>query len=197
MDFLTDPVLEGVVPRLTQAWNGLASTLEPAWFLRLIDDTLEAQMDGTFRRIDASEGSLWLRDVKEEHLVTVFNTGPNADSIVLEHLQPLDRGIVSTVYRTGETFAEAEVHRSGKQDKTLDTRLGVLTCSMIAVPFRFAGRTRGVVNAVKLKEAVSADPDPPPFAADAARQMQLLGATLERLVDLKLIQVCLGLARVD
>ncbi|MHC4163898.1 MAG: GAF domain-containing protein, partial [Planctomycetota bacterium] len=159
------------------------------------DDILRAQMDGTFRRIDASEGSLWLRDVEEKHLVTVYNTGPNADRIVLEHLQPLDRGIVSMVYGTGRTFADVDVHRSREQDKTLDTRLGVLTCSMIAVPFRFAGQTRGVINAVKLKPAASTDPDPPPFAEDATQQMQLLGATLERLVDLKLVQVCLGIAR--
>jgi hypothetical protein len=197
MVFTTDPELEGMAPRLTQTVDSLATTMEPAWFLRLMDDTLRAQLDATLRRIEASEGSLWLRDVAEEHLVTVYNTGPNAERIVLKHLQPLDRGIVSMVYRTGRTFAEDDVYESRKQDKTLDTALGVLTCSMIAVPLRFAGRIRGVVNAVKLKAESATDPDPPPFGEDAAQQMQLLGETLERLVDLQLFKVCLGLIRTE
>jgi hypothetical protein len=170
----------------------LAATLKPTEFLPLLGGVSRAQMDDTFRRIEASEGSLWLREAGEEHLVTVYNTGPHAESIVLEHLQPLDRGIVSMVYGTGKTFAGSDVHRSGRQDKTLDARLGVLTCSMVAVPLRFAGRTRGVLNAVKLKPADSTDPDPPPFAGDATQRMQLLASTLERLIDLALFRAVLG-----
>lgn len=197
MVFTTDPELEGAAPRLTQAMENLAATLQPMRFARLLDDVVRAQMDGTFQRIHASEGSLWLRDVAEKNLITVYNTGPHADRIVLEHLQPLDRGIVSMVYETGKPFLGADVHRSGKQDKTLDTALGVQTCAMVAVPLRFAGLTRGIVNAVKLKPAASTDPDPLPFAGDATQHMQLLAETLERLIDLKLVRICLGLERTE
>lgn len=197
MVFTTDPELEAAGPRLAQAMDRLAATMEPAWFVRLMDDLVRTHVDETCRHIGASEGSLWIRDVAEEHLVTVYNTGPHAERIVLKHLQPLDRGIVSMVYRTGRTFAEADVHRSRQQDKTLDATLGILTCSMIAVPFACAGRIRGVLNAVKLKPADSQDPDPPPFAPDATPRMQMLADTLDRLVDLKLAQVCLGLRRAE
>ena len=44
------------------------------------------------------------------------------------------QGIISMVYGNEQAFCENEVYRNADQDKTLDQKLNVLTCGMIAVP---------------------------------------------------------------
>lgn len=119
-----------------------------------------------FRRISADEGTIWLLDEARQALVPVWNSGPDADAFVGKHLQPLSVGLVSLVFVTGQALCENQVYWHAGQDPTLDHSLGVLTCSMIVVPLRVGGETRGVVSCVKLKRSDANEPDPPPFTAE-------------------------------
>jgi hypothetical protein len=129
-----------------------------------------------FAEIKADEGTLWLLNPSSQSLEPVWNSGPYASRFVGQHSQPLDVGLVSIVFVTEQCLCENEVYRNADQDPTLDRKLSLLTCSMIAVPFRFRGATRGVVSCVRLKAADSPEPDPAPFSAsDLIRVTKVTG----------------------
>ena len=142
-----------------------------------------AILESAFAAVAADEGTLWLLDEPQEALVPVWNSGPNAETFVGKHHQPLSAGLISLVCVSEQAQCENEVYRNVQQDPTLDMRLGVLTCAMIAAPLRIGGTIRGVVSCVRLKNGADA-PDPAPFGPlDLTRVMEAvekLGAALER-----------------
>jgi GAF domain-containing protein len=127
--------------------------------------------------IGADEGTLWLLDETKEALVPVWNSGPRAEEFVGKHRQPLSAGLISVVCLTEQALCENEVYRHAGQDTTLDRRLGVLTCSMMAVPLRVGGEVRGVVSCVKLKKNAG-DPDPAGFSQT---DLEVLRAAVARM----------------
>ena len=73
-------------------------------------------------------------------------------------------------------------------------KLGMLTCSMLAAPFYFGSRIRGVISAVKLKPIDrGGDPDPEPFGRRASRRLSLTSKILETFFDEKLLSAAFGL----
>ncbi len=129
----------------------------------------ERRLQEVFAGVSASEGTIWLLDEARQALVPVWNSGPHAADFVGKHRQPVESGLIGLVCATEQAICENAVYRHAGQDPTLDRTLGLLTCAMIAVPFRIQGELRGVVSCVKLKKADSTEPDPPPFTpADLA-----------------------------
>ena len=120
-------------------------------------------LERAFTRVRADEGTVWLLDKTQTHLVPAWNSGPDAARFVGTHRQPLERGLISLVCISEQPLCENEVYRHAGQDPTLDRALGRLTCAMIAVPLRAGGEMRGVVSCVKLKDASSAAADPEGF----------------------------------
>ncbi len=123
-------------------------------------------LESAFARVRADEGTLWLLDEEQAHLVPAWNSGPDAASFVGRFRQPLSRGLVSLVCIGGQPLCENDVSRNTRQDASLDRQLGKLTCAMIAVPLRVRGEIRGVVSCVKLKARDAAGPDPAGFTAE-------------------------------
>jgi hypothetical protein len=123
-------------------------------------------LEHLFAEIGASEGTLWLLDETRQALVPVWNSGPHAADFVGKHRQPVEAGLIGLVCATEQAICENAVYRHAGQDPTLDRTLGLLTCAMIAVPFRIRGELRGIVSCVKLKKADSTEPDPPPFTSE-------------------------------
>lgn len=141
---------------------------------------LTTALENCFAAIGADEGTLWLLNHPNQALVPVWNSGPNAAEFVGHHAQPLDMGLVSVVFVTEQCLCENEVYKNADQDPTLDRKLRVLTCSMIAVPFRHRGATRGVISCVRLKPSNSPEPSPPPFsAADLIQVTKTIGSVQE------------------
>ena len=128
-------------------------------------------LGGRFAAIGASEGTIWMLDEEAFSLVPIWNSGPDAKKFVARYRQPLVDGLVSLVCVTGQPLCENKVYQHASQDPRLDRKLGLLTCSMIAVPFDVAEETCGVVSCVKLKKAYSVDPDPSPFTAADLSEM--------------------------
>ena len=111
----------------------------------------------------------------------VWSSGPYGERFVGIHRQPLTAGIMSLICVTEQGLCENSVYQNSQQDPTLDRRLGVLTCAMIAVPFRFGDAIHGGVSCVRLKPADAAASDPPPFSVadlgvvtDAVREVERL-----------------------
>jgi hypothetical protein len=101
--------------------------------------------------------------------------------------------MISAVAMTEQPMCENAVHRNRQQDRSLDRRLRVRTCAMVAVPFYFAGELRGVLSAVQLSGEDPASPEPAGFAPETLGALQLNASVLSRLLERRLLGQVLGL----
>lgn len=190
-NLLADPKFVPLQSALQERVQAAAGSLDADGFADLFDPVMRGVFTSSLEAADAHEGTLWLVDAEEESLVPVINTGPNAQGFVGKYRQPLSRGLISMVFATEQPFCENEVYAHQVQDKTLDRTLGVATCSMIAVPFYFAQRLRGIISCVQLKPAGAAE-DPAGFGIASIRHVQLAAVVLSRLLDHRLVSVSVG-----
>ena len=168
--------------------------ISAATFGDLLDPMMHRILIDGFAQAGAHEGTVWLLDEHAENLVAAFNSGPRAEDIAGIFRQPLRAGMISLVFASGQPLCENAVYRNERQDKTLDAKLQLLTCAMLAVPFSFAGRERGVISCVRLKAADSEAADPPGFSNHDLETLQRTTALLSRLIDHRLMELTLGLA---
>jgi hypothetical protein len=193
LNLLPDPRFEALHADLRSRVEAAADVLDHETFLDLLDALMRGVLHVGLANAGAHEGTLWLADRARDHLVAAYNTGPNAEQMVGVVRQPLTAGLISMVYRSEQPFCENDVYRHQQQDKTLDRRLGVLTCAMIAVPLYFAQEVRGVISCVQLKPAgAESAEDPPGFAPESLRSVQFASAVLTRLLDHSLLSAATG-----
>jgi hypothetical protein len=178
-NLLLTPVkkLKRVLVKLTQS---VAAALLELHHLQCTQ-SIAAVLRKAFDAVGANEGTIWLLDEKQEALVPVWSSGPYGERFVGIHRQPLTDGIMSLICITEQGLCENSVYQNAQQDPTLDRRLGVLTCAMIAVPLRFGDAIHGGVSCVRMKPADAAAPEPPPFSVadlavvtDAVREVERL-----------------------
>lgn len=162
-------------------------------FDEFVDGTMRSLLVAGLECVGAHEGTVWLLDHSRTHLVPRFNTGPHAAAFVGSFRQSLRAGMISMVVATEQPICENEVHKNQRQDRTLDQKLGLVTCSMLAVPLYFASEVRGVISAVRLKRADSTDADPPGFSPEDLRGLQLTASVLSRLIEHELIALAIGM----
>jgi hypothetical protein len=191
LNLLPDPRFAPLKAALQERVLAAAEALDQGNFASVLDPVMREVAREAFAAAGADEGTLWLADAAGEYLVPVHNTGPDADRFVGGFRQPLDRGMISTVFAVEQPFCENEVYRNERHDATLDRSLGVVTCGMIAVPFYLARRLRGILSCVRLKPSPDS-PDPPHFTADELRRVELASHVLTRLLDARLLAVTVG-----
>lgn len=177
---------------LSERVGQAAAALDAATFADFFDPLMQLTTQDAFAGIQAHEGTIWLADAAEEYLIPAYNTGANAAQLVNNFRQPLTQGLISLVFRNGQSFCENQVYRNAQQDKSLDTKLQVLTCAMIAVPLYFAQNVRGIISCVQLRPADSTEPDPPGFPPEAIHRIERLSAVLGRLLDFALVGTTVG-----
>jgi hypothetical protein len=190
-NLLADPRFAPLHSALRERVAAAAAALDAETFADLLDPVMSSVFAASLTAAGAHEGTIWLVDSAEENLVPVINTGPNASGFVGRFRQPLTRGLISMVFATEQPFCENEVYAHAAQDKTLDNSLGVVTCSMMAVPFYFAQQLRGVISCVQLKPHGAAE-DPPGFSMASIRDVQLGAVVVGRLIDHRLVSVSVG-----
>jgi hypothetical protein len=161
-------------------------------FSTFLDPLMRHTLLNGFDRAGAGEGTVWLLDSAKVNLVAAFNSGPNAERIVRLYKQPMNSGMIGFVAASEQPICENEVYKSERQDKTLDRKLDVVTSAMIAVPFSFMRRMRGVISCVQLKPKGSANPDPSGFSPENLRTMEFAARLASKLIDLKLLALTLG-----
>ncbi len=133
-----------------------------------------------FERVGADEGTVWIANQKAGELAPVFNSGPNAANFVANFRQPLDKGVVSMVFHSGQPFCENEVTKNASHDRTIDKAMDQVTAAMIVVPLFFANHPRGVVSCVKLGQGE--------FEVRDLDELQHATLVLERLIDCQLME---------
>lgn len=166
------------------------STCRPAdWFPSgLVDDItanlLRELLARSAQRVHSDNTALWL--ASEDHLDPVLGSGPHADHFVGTFRQPLDRGIVSFVFASGQPVCENAISQNPQHSPLLDQRLGIQTDAMIAVPLVVDGEMTGVITCVHTRPAESQD-TPSAFHSADMNEFEFAAACLGRLFEASLL----------
>jgi len=179
-------------PLVEQRMREAAELIGDGQFEQFFDRSMRGLLTDGFQRTGADEGTLWLLDPERLHLVPRFNSGPHAASFVGSFRQNLRSGMISMVVATEQPICENDMCRNAQQDKSLDQQLQLQTCAMLAVPFYFVGRLRGVISCVQLRSADRSENDPPEFLPSALESLQLTAGVLSRLIEYRLMALALG-----
>ncbi|MEP6670592.1 MAG: GAF domain-containing protein [Chthoniobacter sp.] len=171
----------------------LAGRVGTGSFDEFFDSTMRALVVDCFQAIGAHEGTVWLLEESRNYLIPRFNTGPNAASFVGRFRQSVRAGMISMIVSTELPLCENDVSKNQQQDKSLDQKLGLQTCAMLATPLYFAGELRGVISAVQLRSPNSADPEPPGFSPRHLETLQLTATVFARLIEQQLLSLAIGL----
>jgi hypothetical protein len=190
---LPDPAFIQLGSRLEQKMEEAASLITSETFDSFADDLMLSVLRSEFEKARADEGSIWLVDSQQNVLIPVYNTGPNAETIVGRFFQPLTSGLISMVFANQQAFCENDMRKNPGHDKSLDTQLDVHTESMIAVPFYYARKCRGVISCVRFWDPTDGEP-PSNFGFDerSIREVSLASALLERFFTAKLVSRIIG-----
>jgi len=100
-------------------------------------------------RILADEVSFWMKIPSRDSLVMVLNGNPAAANMELVAEQPLDAGLVSRVFRSGESFKDPHSLPIRDHSKKIDLEFSQTTHYMAVVPVTVGSEKIGVVSAVK------------------------------------------------
>jgi GAF domain-containing protein len=186
---------QSIRPAVEARIQEAARELPGPGFDLIFDGGMRAVLIEAFRAAGAHEGTIWLLNCEQTALIPVFNSGPHATAFVGQFEQPLANGMISLVIASEQPLCENQVWRNSAQDKALDDKLGLRTHAMIAVPLVFSGQLRGVISCVQLQGADSSEPDPPGFQPEHLRNVQLTSSVIGRLIDARLLALCLGLTQ--
>ena len=190
-----DPALQSASSPLRQALTQAADGLLPTQFPAVFNPPLQSLLRQVMTATRASEGAVWVADPEQVHLLPVVGLGPLAPRYVHRFAQPLETGLVSMVYDSGQSFCENDVESHPGHSVMLDTELGMRTRAMMAVPLYYAGRLRGVLTAVHLAppgEAEGDDTSGRSFTAADLATFERVGQCLRKLIDLRLLELLLG-----
>ncbi|HEX8310214.1 MAG TPA: GAF domain-containing protein [Chthoniobacteraceae bacterium] len=179
-------------PALEMQLRETASLLEEEPFEDFFDSSMRALLVDGFQLAGADEGTVWLLDAAREFLVPRFNSGPKAESFVGSYRQSLRTGMISMVVATEQPICENDMRANRQQDKTLDLRLRLETSAMLAVPLYYVGELRGVVSCVQLQEPGD-ESKARGFSMEDLRRLQLTSGVMSRLIEHRLLTLCLGL----
>ena len=193
MTLLPDERLLALQPELLASLRAAAREVCGEAFADFFDAPMRSLLLDGFERAGADEGTVWLLDDARAALIPRFNSGPHAERFVGTFRQSVRSGMIGMVAATEQAICENEVCNNTQQDRALDEQLKLKTWSMIAVPFYYFGELRGVISCVQLQPADSVEPDPPGFSAEHMHGLQLTAGVLSRLIEYRLLALCLGL----
>jgi hypothetical protein len=190
---LVDSAFLQLGSRLEQKVEEAALLITSETFASFVDDLMLSVLRSGFEKAKADEGTIWLVNGRQDGLVPVHNTGANTENLVGKFVQPLTHGLISMVFANQQAFCENQVQKHRGHDRSLDTRLEVQTEAMIAIPFHYARKCRGVISCVRLWDPVHGEA-PQNFGFDefSLREVALAGAVLERCFTAKLISRIIG-----
>lgn len=188
---LPDPELTDISKHASDRLKAAADFLIEGSLDSFLDAAMETHLRAAFTSIKAHEGTIWLLDSTGKHLIPRFNSGPNAEKLMTQLSQDVSKGIISMVFAVEDTFHSNQVYNEPSHDGAVDKALKTITCSIVAVPFGFAEKTRGVISAVTLKQGPEM-PDPVPIGPEAAGQLGAAAVVLGRLFEHKLLGLLFG-----
>ncbi len=144
---------------------------------------LKELLSRSAERVRAQNTALWISS--GEFLEPILGSGPHADHFVGKFRQPLDHGIISYVFASGQPVCENAIAANPQHSPLLDQRLGIKTDAMIAVPLVVDGEMTGVITCVHTRLADSSEA-PSGFDAADLEEFEFAAACLGRLFEASL-----------
>lgn len=133
-----------------------------------IDDATSSLLIEVLRRccgvVDCMDCALWLAG--DDHLHPMLGSGPHSAQFIGNYRHPLDLGIISMVYASGQPFCENNIQANPQHSSTLDQQLGIQTDAMIVMPVISAGEITGVITCVHTSPSDNSE------NSDASQQRQ-------------------------
>ena len=177
---------------LRKELSSIGDQLDAGSFTRVLPALAKNTLLEAFRKIGADHGAIWLADSTGDHLVPVFGCGEHAEDFLNGKFRlPIDQGLISMVFATGQPFCENAIHKNPGHSPLLDRQLGLRTEAMIAIPLTFANSLRGIVSCVHLCEDDSEE-GAQTFSGSDLSDLELASAAIARILDLTLIEQILG-----
>lgn len=154
----------------------------------LVDDItanlLRELLSRSAAKVHAQNTALWLSS--GESLDPILGSGPHAGLFIGEFRQPLDRGIISYVFASGQPVCENAIADNPQHSPLLDQRLDIKTDAMIAVPLVVGGEMVGVITCVHTRSADSTD-SASGFQSPDLEEFEFAAACLGRLFEASLL----------
>jgi hypothetical protein len=193
LTIVADQTFAPLLPALRGRLALIGSSVTAQNFCSVLDETMKHVLQEAIEGVGATEGSVWLINEASDSLTIAYNTGPNSSKLVGQFKQPLTSGLISMVFSMEQPFVENEVYKNSGQNKTLDSKLGVRTFAMIAVPFYFLDACRGVLSCVQLTQPEGEDNELPGFDDDHGHLFKHATHILGRLIDYWAVRRTIGL----
>ena len=185
---LPDPELEEQGDRVSRALERYAKRLRSGELCGLIDAPVEAAIKGLTDLVGGDSGALWITDEQRDNLVVAFCSSENSGLVGCS--QPLSEGLISLVFASEQPICETNVYADARHSKAIDEMTGNKTDAMVAVPFYLGGVLRGVLSVVRFKVSVEGERG---FSLEQFQLVQRGAVTTERLLNLELVKVILGI----
>lgn len=149
-----------------------------------IDDASRALLQEVLERscgaIHCQNSAVWINN--GDYLQPILGVGPHAEHFINNYSHPIDEGIISMVYASGQPFCENNIHANPQHSSRLDEQLGVQTDAMIATPVVSQGEIIGVITAVHTSPT-SGSGKPLSFQATDLNELQFAAALTGRVLD--------------
>lgn len=192
MRWLPDPRVAPHAQAIEERVGNFAAHIRPATFTEFMDPLMVRLAGDCFRDAGAHEGVFWLADREQKNLYCGYSQGPHADKLNSMKV-PVDTGLSGMILATQQPFCENNLSQNrAAASSALESRLGVIVCCRVLVPFFIAGKMRGVLAAYKYKPTLD-DPEPCSFDQEAVEELNLLSRLFGRLLDHKLLCAAIGL----
>ncbi len=185
---LPDPELEEHGDRIARSLERYAKRLRPGELRGLFDAAITSVLREMRDKIGADSAGIWIADEARDNLVVAV--ADPEDVRFLGRKQPLSEGFISLVFASEQPICENRVADDERHSKHIDSAVGQTTEAMIAVPFYLGGILRGVLSAVRWKGGTGSGEA---FSSGHLRSVQRASVVTERLVNMALMEIILGL----
>ena len=163
-----------------------------------LDIMLHQILDRTCQALDATEGSILLRDRETGELFSTVSLSDRVNSLSQYRLAP-GQGIAGWVVQNGQAVRVDDVRRDPRWHQGLDAAIGFETHSLLCAPLMHHGEITGVVEVVNKREGAFNQEDldllvaAASIAAAALENARLFAASQARVRELVLLNE-IGLA---
>ena len=141
---------------------------------------LQELLKRSCQTIQCENSALWLSS--GDHLVPTLGFGPHAEHFIGSYTQPLDEGLISMVYASGQPFFENQIRSNPQHSSRLDQQLDIQTDAMITTPVITQGEIIGVITCVHTSEVGSND-TPRSFQALDLNELEFAAALIGRILE--------------
>lgn len=136
-------------------------------------------MERSAQRMGTPYLAFWL--VGESFLRPVMATGELTSSFVGSFEQPLDEGLISLVFSSGQSLCAGAIQEDENHSKRLDAVLEQRTEGMVAVPVVANGDRVGILSAVHVTRAEKEAPGT--FSSDDLAEGEFLSACVGKFLE--------------